>query len=539
MKTLSATRLPTLMIVFLALFMWLGEYVRRDLWEPDEARFALVAKEMREGHWLVPYRQGEFYSHKPPFMFWLTNAFSLLTGGHIGRVAPRLPSLLGAIMALWAASRLASRWFSVRAGWFTVLLLPSSFMFWSKGGFGQIDMLLCGLQMMALYFLFSSGDSPGRERLFLAYAFMGLAVLAKGPVGFLLPWGIYLSTALIAGERTVHGRSHMAWGPLITLVFPAVWLLLVWWQGAPEGFFNELLLKQNVGRVTGEFGGHVKPIYYFLYHFPIGFLPWTLLLPLSYHVLKRTPEADPGRRRLVVWIVFTLLFFSLSSSKRDLYILLAYPAAAILVAAAVESWSRADERWLRASFYALAGVLGFLGAGLLLAAWIPSLPISGVVLIPGGLALTMGVGWAWRTYRADRRNSRWLTMLAFSMMVTFASLGAIIYPEVNDLKTPDEIIKPAQSLLKPDERIIMYRMHGEIFSLFADRKGYMAFNDQEAIDFMKTSEQLNHYIIALEQDVSSIQVWLKEAHEVMAFTSGSKKLVAISVVGRPQAPETP
>jgi 4-amino-4-deoxy-L-arabinose transferase-like glycosyltransferase len=40
--------------------LWGGEIMRRDLWEPDEARFALIAQEMHNGHWLVPFRQGEF-----------------------------------------------------------------------------------------------------------------------------------------------------------------------------------------------------------------------------------------------------------------------------------------------------------------------------------------------------------------------------------------------------------------------------------------------------------------------------------------------
>jgi len=67
--------IPFFLLFLLALFLWGGEYARRDLWAPDEARFALVAREMREGgHWLVPFRQGEFYAHKPPLMFWLINA---------------------------------------------------------------------------------------------------------------------------------------------------------------------------------------------------------------------------------------------------------------------------------------------------------------------------------------------------------------------------------------------------------------------------------------------------------------------------------
>src|SRR5262245_31367465 len=134
-EALFNRNIPFYLIFLLSVLLWGGEYVRRDLWEPDEARFALVSKEMKEGnHWLVPYRQGEFYSHKPPLMFWLTNAFSIITGGEIGTIAPRLPSLLGALMALWAVSRLTAMWFSKHAGWLSVLILSSSFLFWNKGG---------------------------------------------------------------------------------------------------------------------------------------------------------------------------------------------------------------------------------------------------------------------------------------------------------------------------------------------------------------------------------------------------------------------
>ena len=143
-------RVPLGVIALLALVLWGGQYVRRDLWEPDEARYAYVAREMREtGCWFVPHRNGEIYGHKPPLMFWMINASSVLTGGHITSVSTRLPSLAGAILALWAATALAAAWFGTRAAWRTLFVLMTSYLFWQQGSMGQIDALLCGLQMAA------------------------------------------------------------------------------------------------------------------------------------------------------------------------------------------------------------------------------------------------------------------------------------------------------------------------------------------------------------------------------------------------------
>ncbi len=536
MKAMPLLDTPIRILLVIALgaaLFWGGEITRRDLWEPDEARFALVAQEMREGHWLVPFRQGEYYAHKPPLMFWLTNLFAFATGGDIATVAPRLPSLLGAILALWSAQRLATRWFSPRAGWLTALLLATSVLFWNKAGMGQIDMLLCGLQLLALYGLFTTDRPDARGRPAAAYALMGLAVLAKGPVGFLIPWGLYWTTTLAAKKVPRPLRLHLGWGPLLTLAFPATWLLAAWGNGAPEGYFSELLWRQNIGRVTGDFGGHLKPFYYYMLYLPIDFLPWSLLAPLTVHVLRRTPERIDASRRLAAWIAFVVLFFSFSAGKRNLYILLAYPAAAMAVAAAVDQWARADPRWLRISFGAAMGAMLVMGVAMLAAAPLPMLPFDGHTLIPGGLALLIGAGWAWRSWRRAPTRPGWLTAMAIAMLALLASVGGLVYPAFDDLKTPDEIVAVTQQTLEPTERILMYRMHGEIYSLYTGRRGYMAMSDTDAIAFLHSRGQTNHLIIALDRHLPAIQAWAPATGEVIPFRSGQKKLVAIPIPSSP------
>ena len=57
-------------LLFAVASIWL-----RPLWPVDETRYASVAWEMwLRGDFLVPYINGEPYSHKPPLLFWLIHA---------------------------------------------------------------------------------------------------------------------------------------------------------------------------------------------------------------------------------------------------------------------------------------------------------------------------------------------------------------------------------------------------------------------------------------------------------------------------------
>ncbi len=520
--------IPLYLIVLLSAMLWGGEYVRRDLWEPDEARFALVSKEMKAGnHWLVPYRQGEFYSHKPPMMFWLTNALSYLVGGNIGNVAPRLPSFLGAIMALWAASRLAALWFTNRAGWLTVLMLPSSFLFWNKGGFGQIDMLLCGLEMMAVYLLFTAKKENGCRRTFLAYVFMGLGMLTKGPVGLIIPMGVYCTATLFSRERPAISWWHVVWGPVVALIFPGTWLLLAWLQGAPEGYFTELIFSQNVGRLSGEFGGHIKPVYYYLQYLPVDFLPWTFMVPLACVALARSPEFNVSRRKLLAWIFFVVVFFSLSSSKRNLYILLVYPAAAILLAGSVGQWSSVGARWVDRSYKTMWYFTLLLGIVMIVAGLIPRLPVNLSMILPSGFIMLAGAWWVNDARRENPNSTSWVVTLAITYLTTFAGIGLLVLPQFDAVKTPDELIAVAHKELAKQDRIIMYQQNGEIFSLYTDRMGFMADSTDEVKSFMRDAKQERHMIIVLQEKIPDLTPIVGQDAKFHYFNMGSKKLAWI------------
>ena len=103
--------LPAIASLLFVLAYWGPQYARRGHWEPDEARFVYVAREMAATHsFLVPRRNGEIYAHKPPLMMWLVQAGESIFGEPFGS---RLPTIVGAFLSVLAffsiAARLAGR----------------------------------------------------------------------------------------------------------------------------------------------------------------------------------------------------------------------------------------------------------------------------------------------------------------------------------------------------------------------------------------------------------------------------------------------
>ena len=76
---------------FVLFFVNLGQW---DLWNPDEPRYAQVAREMTEGgNWILPRLNKRIYPDKPPVFFWLI-ALSYAVSGEVSPFSARFPSAL-------------------------------------------------------------------------------------------------------------------------------------------------------------------------------------------------------------------------------------------------------------------------------------------------------------------------------------------------------------------------------------------------------------------------------------------------------------
>jgi 4-amino-4-deoxy-L-arabinose transferase-like glycosyltransferase len=344
------------------------------LWAPDEPRYGQVAEELRSfrhgaAGLVLLHLDGEAYTQKPPLYFWLAAAI----GAPFGRVheaAVRLPSALAGIALVGLTMALGTRLVGARSALLGAALLLTGWEFAENARRAQLDVLLALLETLGLAAFWRIDRGLGRRfgNQVLLHGALGLAVLTKGPVGFLVPVGIMI--VFLGWERRLPalGAAFPWWGPLLSIAPGLAWISAAV-ALAPPDFLHASVVDNLFGRF---FAGtaHARPFYYYLERFPVNFMPWFLLVPAVWASGRReifATGADPDTRRawrfLLAWVGATLLFFSLSSGKRGIYLLPCHPAAALLVADAV--WRRARSidgvPWLVSGMTSLLGV-ALLGA---------------------------------------------------------------------------------------------------------------------------------------------------------------------------------
>jgi 4-amino-4-deoxy-L-arabinose transferase-like glycosyltransferase len=317
----------------LLLFGWrLGEH---DLWPTDEPRFGLVAREMWErGDPVVLSLNDHLYTEKPPLFFWAVNAAAHLTGG-VDEVAARLPSVVSAILALLLIRRLGEILYDAPTGWLGAVIFATNIQILERARWASIDMTLNLFVLLAILLLWRGARDAARGRLGIvaAWAAMGCATLAKGPVGLVLP---LLATApalvVTSGWRSLRRLAPPA-GIVLYLAVVLAWFVPFALRIGPSQAMG-IVTHQTVERYVDAWNAQ-HPIWYFLWRFPVGFFPWSVFLPWAVHWgLQRSRGAEERRSAmfLVCWIAAIFLFFSLSTGKRGVYIIPLYPAAALLVA---------------------------------------------------------------------------------------------------------------------------------------------------------------------------------------------------------------
>ena len=417
----------------------------RDFWAPDEPDFAEHVREMLgRKSLLLPYENGKPYSEKPILYYWAVAATTPFTRGDVSPFATRVPSALSAAALVFGAAFLAGR----RGGEKEALLAGAAtavapIVFW-QGQYVQVDAVFSCLLMLALVSLFflegkEGGASVNRWRWALRLA-LAAAALTKGPLAVVL-------AGLVVLARCALRRS---WAPLrathpIRSIFIFVALVVPWYvfaarAGGPA-YAYDLVVNQNWNRFFQAFD-HLQPWWFYFESMWSDFFPWTALALAAPLVLARRglfrERPELGFSATVAGVCF--VFLSLAQAKQGKYLLVAYPFAAVLVAALAASTDRPrvgrdGARAFVRGYLGLAASIFLVSAALLGPAVSRRAPeFRGLVPY---VAIPLGAGAAGTFLVLSRRRGTAPAVLALAAAVaaTEIAAGVVVLPALDVLKT--------------------------------------------------------------------------------------------------------
>ena len=359
---MSITSRSGLTVAIVAALVLLPNLGGPPLWDDDEPRNAACSLAMhRTGDWVVPTFNGRLRVEKPVLVNWLHLAGFAVAG--VNETGVRLASALLTIGTCLLTLHISQALFRPEVGLWAGLAMATCLWTGVSGRAATPDAPLVFCTTLALWLFVRGARIPtadgtgwrnGAVHLPVGAAVgvgvaCGLAVLAKGPVGLMLPlvglsgfcwWQAavdpgreggrlaQLATAFVAACRGLRLHVVMAtaaavslpWYVLVTIRTGGVWL-------------HDFLLVHNVGRFATPMEGHSGSV---ILYYPaivlIGMFPWSMASALIAAHVRRTVRSGAdasdtvGMRLALCWIAAWVVPFSLAGTK--------LPACAIRVISA-------------------------------------------------------------------------------------------------------------------------------------------------------------------------------------------------------------
>jgi 4-amino-4-deoxy-L-arabinose transferase-like glycosyltransferase len=435
-----------LLLVFLAVHF--AALFTPSLLDDADATHANAAQHMAtSGDWVTLYVNGVRYLEKPPLPYWIVAIDYHIFGYNV--FATHLPMALGVLACAMLAWLWARRAYGDRAAFYAALAILTSFgvFLWTR--FFIPESILTFFIGLALYCFLTGLEDRKPARIYLMYAALAIAVLAKGliaPVFFLAAVIPYL---FITGEWRKWRQLRLFTGLLLFLAIAAPWHILagirnpdhgnpignVPTPGHVHGFFYFYFINEHVLRFLGKRYPHdynKQPFWVFWVGQLVWLFPWSLYFPVALrrawrnrrlawadvrynasdtlHFLDAHSTAFEAasiaarvrfRARtgllLSVYAAFILLFFAISTNQEyytwpayfPLLILTAGALGAIEEAPEAGRWLNARSKWLTGAHVAFAAVGAAAAVALASGLWasrkLPFVPDIGTLLAHRGV----------------------------------------------------------------------------------------------------------------------------------------------------------
>jgi 4-amino-4-deoxy-L-arabinose transferase-like glycosyltransferase len=323
-------------LVLVAVFcgLWFALIEQRTLWDPDEARYAEIPREMvASGDWVTPRLNDLLYFEKPPLQYWATALAFELFGQHnwSARLWSALTGLAGVLFAFYTGRRL----YSSRVGLYAAIMLASSLLYFALAHLNTLDMGLAFFTEVVIFALALGLRGEPRSadaKIWIAVAWIAaaLAVLSKGLIGIVLPVGALICYSLLCRTGSIWKKLSPGMGGVLFLLVTTPWFVAV--SRANPDFAQFFFVHEHFTRFTTTEHHRGQPWWFFLPVLALGALPWTapMACGLWRAFRSRVHSAFDPARFFAIWAVVVFVFFSASGSKLMPYILPVFPALALL-----------------------------------------------------------------------------------------------------------------------------------------------------------------------------------------------------------------
>ena len=485
-----------IILISICLLLYFFRLGTMPMGDSDEAMHASTSKDMvLSGDWVTPRYNGENFYDKTPLYNWLAAISFLLFG--FSEFAARLPAALLGLGCVMITYWLARCMFGSVVAFLSALVLATSaeYIVLSRAVVHDISLAFFVTLALTLFFVGYKNEKHRKPAFLFGYAALGFAVLAKGPVGAVLPMMI-IGLFLICNRQLRFLREmQIGWGLLIFLAIAAPWYILISLRN-PD-YIGYFFLKQNIGSFLSQESRHPRPFYYYIPILMGGLFPWSLFLPLALYRAIRAKAALHGDGVIfaLIWFGVIFIFFSIASSKLGTYILPLFPAAAMLVGVLwydlLYASNRILHKWVFLSYLPFAAIMPLALVYVLLFPPVSLTADTGITLSLVNFFVVWIVGCAFisiglvtkKKYKAFIGSIVGMTATLFLLVLIY------IAPLLGPLVSTKELALKLDRLMEPGKSIKFFHKARASFLFYTDRTGKLLQNPQQLMDYMDSGQK--------------------------------------------------
>lgn len=365
------TFLGLLLLCYFIFFFNIGNYALMDV---DETRYVSMARDMfHSKDFLTLYLNGEYFFEKPPLYFW-GECLSFALFGKVNEFTARFPvalyGTLSTLLVYFTGKKIISR----RYGFISALILATTLEFVMLAKFAILDIVVTtciGFSVMFGFLTQFVSDKNKKYMWWLFYIFSGLAVMAKGIPGFVVPFAVMFFVTLYNKTfKQIFKPQYILPGFALFFLIVLPWHIVMLKMHDPL-FFNEYIMKHHINRFFSSSEiDREQPFYFYFVTVLWGLIPWvfsgiavgiTKLKTFKNIAVSELNNSQKFMMFNIIAFIVTMLFFSSSSTKLITYILPVYFFTAFILGFIWEDYifNEKYKKPINLTVYILGGICIF------------------------------------------------------------------------------------------------------------------------------------------------------------------------------------